>query len=157
MGRINLFITPAAPEPHEDIVRICRDGELSHGEAHALRAVAGEDVTEVTRWDYELELGGFWVRYLLADMEAGKEVIDRLGKDACPVDGVDSTQAVLLIEGLVCEQRLHDVPGKRKMSWPTDLCRLCTKSYLAVFECTLHGDVVHVRIRDSRHLRLLHG
>jgi len=108
-SRIGPLVPPAAPEPREDVVRVRRDDELAHGEAHALRVVAREDVAEVARRDYELELGTFGVRDLVADVEVGEEIVDRLGEDARPVDRVDRAEVVLFVEGLVREQRLHDV------------------------------------------------
>ena len=108
-SRIGPLVPPAAPEPGEDVVRVRRDDELAHGEAHALRVVAREDVAEVARRDYELELGTFGVRDLVADVEVGEEIVDRLGEDARPVDRVDRAEVVLFVEGLVREQRLHDV------------------------------------------------
>ena len=49
------------------------------------------------------------MRDLPADMEVCEEIVDCLGKNACPVDGIDSTEVILLVEGLVCEQRLYNI------------------------------------------------
>ena len=50
----------------------CRDDQLSHGESHALRVIASaEDITEVARRNYELDLGDFGMWNLLADVEVG--------------------------------------------------------------------------------------
>jgi hypothetical protein len=40
---------------------------------------------------------------LPADMEVGKEIVDCLGKNACPIDGIDSAEVILVIERLVRE------------------------------------------------------
>jgi hypothetical protein len=56
------------------------------------------------------------MRDLPADVEVGKEVVDGLGENARPIDGVDGTEMVFLVEGLVCKQRLYDVLRKRKQS-----------------------------------------
>ena len=49
------------------------------------------------------------MRDLLADLEVGEEVVDRLGEDASPVDRVDCAEMVFLVEGPVREERLHNV------------------------------------------------
>lgn len=48
----------------------------------------------------------------------GEEVVDGLGENARPVDRVDGAEMVFFVEGLVGEQRLHNVlRGESK-----DLC-----------------------------------
>jgi hypothetical protein len=42
-------------------------------------------------------------------VEPRKEVVDGLCENACPVDGVDSTEMILVVEGLVGKKRLYDV------------------------------------------------
>jgi hypothetical protein len=82
------------------IVRVCRDDQLAHGKSHALRVivVASEDIAKVARRNHELDLGVFGMRDLLADLE--------VGENAGPVDRVDCTEMVFLVEGPVREQRL---------------------------------------------------
>ena len=96
------------------------------------------------------------MRDLPADVEVGEEVVDGLGENACPIDGVDGTEMVFLVEGLVCEQRFHNVLRKEndRDDCPTSIAR---KTYLARIKSTLYGDVAHVRVCDSRHLGFLHG
>jgi hypothetical protein len=97
------------------------------------------------------------MRDLPADVKVGKEVVDGLGENARPIDGVDGTEMVFLVEGLVCEQRLYNI--LRNYNNLRDDCPLsiARKTYLARIKSTLYGDVAHVRVCDGRHLRFLHG
>ena len=63
-----------------------------------------------------------------ADLEVGEEVVDGLGEDARPIDGVDGTEMVFLVEGLVCEQRFHNVLRKENDhdDCPTSIARKLT-------------------------------
>jgi len=77
------------------------------------------------------------MRDLLADVEVGEEVVlDGLGENTRPVDRVYCAEMVFLVEGPVCEQRLHNV--------------------LARIKSTLYDDIAHVGACDDRHLRFLH-
>jgi hypothetical protein len=42
-------------------------------------------------------------------VEVGQEVIDCLGEDTCPVDGVDGAEAMFVVEFLVSKESLDDV------------------------------------------------
>jgi len=108
---VSQFIPSTMPESRENIVRVCRDDQLvvAHGKPHALRVIASEDIAKVTRRNYELDLGVLGMWDLLADLEVGEEIVDGLGENTSPVDGVDCAEMVFVIEGPVGEQSLHDV------------------------------------------------
>ena len=103
------------PEAREDVVRVRRDHESLRGQPHALRVVAREDVPEIASGDDVLErhggeLGGCeGFGELMREVEVGFEVVDCLGEDAGPVDGVDSAETMSSVEFCVCEERFYDV------------------------------------------------
>ena len=68
-------------------------------------------------------------------MEIRQEIIHRLREDACPIDGVDRTETMGLVELVICKESFDDI--------------------LAVVERSFHGEVVNVRIRHGRHLGFL--
>ena len=101
------------------------------GQAHALGAVAGEHVAEVAGGHGEAD------RAAPAGQPGHRgDVVDDLGHDPGPVDGVDRRQVDPVAEGLVGEERLDQV--------------------LAVVEGALDGQVVHVGRVDGGHLPPLH-
>jgi hypothetical protein len=91
------------PEPGKDVIGVCRNNELPHGKSHPLRVITSENITEISGWNHELNLGALWMWDLPADMEIGEEIVDCLGKDACPIDGIDSAEVILVVERLVRE------------------------------------------------------
>ena len=117
-------------------MRGCRfvggEDESADGCAHAEGDVAGEDVAEVAGGDGDLGGGGAGG---LLDAEDGPEVVDDLGEDAAPVDGVDGAEVEVALEGEVVEDLLEDA--------------------LAVVEGAVDGDAVDVRVGDGGHLAFL--
>ena len=99
-------------------------------QAHALGDEAGEDVAEIAGGNGERDRA---VR--AAERDGGREVVDDLGDDPGPVDGVDAGQSEAVAEGVVVEHRLHQG--------------------LAVVERTFHRNGVDVGRRDGRHLPAL--
>ncbi len=133
-GRVDLARRVAAigDEPGQDVIAVGGDEEPIDGQSHALGHVAGEDVAEVAGGDRK------------ADPEPGVapthpppgvEVVDDLGQDAGPINGVDRAEVVLPLEIQVVEQGLDDA--------------------LAIVEGAADGDVVDVRVRHRGHLPLL--
>lgn len=110
-GRRGLLLVLAGrPEPVEDIVLVGRDDELVNGQAHAEGEVASEDVAKVARGhdeaDLVAKLEGFGG---LGEGEVGVEVVDDLGEDTGPVDGVDGTKVMRRVDVGISEQGLDDV------------------------------------------------
>ena len=94
LGGLGLLLVLAClPESVENVVFVGGNDELLDGEAHAQSEVTGEDVAKVTSRGDEadfiayLEVGGG-----LGEGEVGVEVVDDLGEDAGPVDGVNGTE-----------------------------------------------------------------
>ena len=121
---------PGLEEPRQDVVAVGPDHQLIDVEAHLARPVAGEDVAEIARRHGE---GDGQFRRSHADRSP--EIIDDLGHDPDPVDGVDGAEAPAPAEGLVVEHRLHQV--------------------LAVVEGAFDGDVVDVSGWNGGHLAAL--
>lgn len=47
------------------------------------------------------------------ELEIGQEIIYGLGEDPRPIDGVDGTEMVSLVEGCICEEGLDDILGSK--------------------------------------------
>ncbi len=131
-GRVDLapLHGPGLEEPRQYVVAVGPDHQLIDVEARLAGPVAGEDVAEIAR-----RHGKGNRRFRRPDFGPGPEVIDGLGHDPGPIDGVDGAEAPPLAEGLVVEHRLHQV--------------------LAVVEGALNGDVVDVIRRNGGHLAAL--
>lgn len=111
LGGLGLLLVLAClPETVENVVFVGGDDELLDGESHAQGEVAGEDVAKVAgggdEADFvaELEVGGG-----LGEGEVGVEVVDDLGEDASPVDGVDGAKVERGVDVLVGEEDLEDI------------------------------------------------
>mmetsp|Transcript_133098 Transcript_133098/g.425629 ORF Transcript_133098/g.425629 Transcript_133098/m.425629 type:complete len:437 (+) Transcript_133098:364-1674(+) len=126
-----LVVVPGGEEAMQDVIRVCGADKMPHRQAHALGVVPGQDVTEVAGGHAEGQLAVA----LRAQLEVRVEVIGDLKHDACPIDGVHGSEAVLLLEVELTEESLHDV--------------------LAVVEGALDGHAMHVWVQDARHLLLL--
>lgn len=90
----------------EDVVLVCGNDKLLSWQAHPLRKVSREDITEVAGGDDETNGGG---GVLLDEIEVGVEVVRYLGEDARPVDGVYGGEAVGLVDFGVCEEGFYEV------------------------------------------------
>ena len=66
-------------------------------------------VTKVTRRHNEANSRGRLEGLGLGEVEVGVEVICDLGKDTCPVDGVDGGEAVRLVDLGIGEESLDKV------------------------------------------------
>ncbi|KPM74675.1 hypothetical protein AOG27_20945, partial [Pseudoalteromonas lipolytica] len=115
----------------QDVVGVGGDDEALHRQPHAVGHVAGEDVAEVGRGHAEAHLA-----LRRAQRHGGGHVVDDLGHDARPVDGVDRHQAGAIQEGLVGEARLDH--------------------RLGVVEVALDGDVEDVVRQHRGHLAALY-
>ena len=94
-------------------------------------------------------------------MEISKEVVDGLREDPSPVDRVHCTETVFWVEFAVTEERLDNILCaywyRLAMKEYQPETRMGRTTYLTVIEGTLHGKIVHVRVRDSGHLSFLDG
>ncbi len=135
-GRIDLprGIDPGMDEAAEDIVAVGGDDQPLDRQAHALGQVAGEDVAKVAGGDGEADL---MTGIATGHPPPGVEVIDHLGEDARPVDGIDGAQAQLTLELQVAEELLDDA--------------------LTVVEGAADGDGMDVGVQHRRHLPFLNG
>ena len=125
------LVTPARQRAGENVVLVGRDDEAIDRQAHALGVIAGQHVAEIAGRDGE---GHRPLRR--AERDRGDEIIDDLGEDAGPVDGIDARQAHLVAEGEIAEQVLDDA--------------------LAVVERALDRQRMDVGLADRRHLPALH-
>jgi hypothetical protein len=130
-----LLVASGLDEAVENVVRVGSDDELVDGETHALGEVTGQDVTKVSGGDDVANLGGS--SDLVGEREVGREVVDDLGEDTGPVDGVNRTKVVGLAKNGMREKSLDNV--------------------LAVVESSLNGQIVDVVVENSGHLGLLDG
>ena len=105
----------------EDVVLIGGADELVDGYAHLLGIVGREDVAEIARGDADVD----WLPLLhaarLQKVAVGRDVIDDLGQDAAPVDGVGGGEEVPpagqgVPEGAVGEEPLHAGLGVVKVA-----------------------------------------
>ncbi len=124
-------IAPGLEGAVEDVVDVGGDHQPVDGHAHALGDEAGEDVAEVPGRHAETDLA-----VGSAERDGRRHIIDGLGQDTGPVDGIHTGEAHRVAEAVIVEQRLHD--------------------RLAVVEVALHGDVVNIRRQHRRHLPALH-
>lgn len=132
-GRVQGFldVLVAAHEAVQDVVAVGRHDQLADRQAHVARQVTGEDIAKVA--------GGHRERHgtrRTTQLQGRMEVVDDLGHDPRPVDGVDRHQASALEEALVGEAGLDHL--------------------LAVVEVAFDGDVVDVLAQDGGHLPTLH-
>jgi hypothetical protein len=59
-----------------------------HEKSHAFHVIPSKDIAKVARRNYELDLGGFGMRGLFADVEVGEEVVDGLLRSVSCVYGI---------------------------------------------------------------------
>ena len=126
-------VVAGVDETRQDVVGVGGQHQLGDRQPHAPGDVAGENVAEIAGRHREVDLVG---PGLLAHLAPGVEVVDDLGEHPRPVDGVDRTEGVALLEVEVAEDLLDDL--------------------LAVVEGALDGQVEDVGIGDRGHLQLLH-
>ncbi len=113
----------------EDVVDVGGDHQTIERRARPRRGVTGVDVAEVAGGHHEGDVTA-------AERGLRREVIDHLRHDARPVDGVDGGEPHPVAEGVVVEQRLHD--------------------RLAVVECAVDSDRMHIRLGCAGHHAPLH-
>ena len=121
---------PLGEEPGQDVVGIAANHQLGHGQTGQAGHVPGEDVAEIPGGHREGHRSSAATEAL-----GGHHVVDDLGHDPGPVDGVDRREANLVAEGHVGEHGLDQV--------------------LAIVERAVHGHVVHVGRLHGRHLSAL--
>ena len=122
---------PRRENARQTVIEVRGNNEARDRQAHAARRVTCENITEIP--------GGHGERHRpigRAQRHRGGEVIDDLGEDAGPVDGVDAGEIEAVAKAHVAEQRLHQS--------------------LAVVEGAFDGDVVHVALHRRGHLPPLH-
>ena len=102
-GRMDLsgLVDPRLDEAAEDVIAVGRDDKPVNREPHALGHVAGEDIAEITGRDREADPV---VGIAPAHPPPSIEVVDHLGQDARPVDGIDRPEVVMLLELQIVEQ-----------------------------------------------------
>lgn len=106
----DLFVPSRLPESSENVVGVGRDDQLLHGETQLLGVESSEDVTKVSGWDGELDFRvGEGEGELLLERKIGREVVDGLGEDPCPVDGIHGTEMVGRVEGWVGEEFFDNI------------------------------------------------
>ncbi len=91
------LVAPGLERALEDVVGVGGDDQLPDRQAHALGAIAREDVAEIAGGDDEGHLA-----MRRAERRSGGEVVDDLRDDAAPVDRVDAAQLRRIAEALVC-------------------------------------------------------
>ena len=111
-----------------DVILVGGDHQALHGQAHAHRRLAREDIAEISGGDDES--GG------TAQRGCRREVIDRLRRDADKVDRVDGGEADLVGKVSLCKQTLHQ--------------------RLGIVETAFQRDVVDIGVGAGGHLAALH-
>lgn len=86
-------------------------------------------------------------------MEEGEEIVHSLGKDARPIYGIDSCEAMSRVESTVCEETFYNILSEKEIRKSISVQSWCR--YLTVVECTPDGKVVDVRVGDGSHLGFL--
>mmetsp|Transcript_55502 Transcript_55502/g.141105 ORF Transcript_55502/g.141105 Transcript_55502/m.141105 type:complete len:352 (-) Transcript_55502:85-1140(-) len=126
-----LVVVTCGKEPVQDIIRVRGHDEVFHREAHALGIVACQDIPEVARWHAE----GDRAIALREQLVVGVEVVSDLEHDPGPIDGVHSSETILRLEIQLSEKTLDNV--------------------LAIVECALDSNAMHVGVKHAGHLLLL--
>ena len=134
-------IDPGADKVGEHVVAVGGADELPHRQAHPLGVVAGEDVAEVARGHAEVHLLPQLDLPGPQQVAVGGDIVDDLGQDAAPVDGVGRGEEPALLpqdlpQCLVGEEGLH--------------------APLGVVEVAPHGADAHVVPGLGDHLQPLH-
>ncbi|CAB4618855.1 unannotated protein [freshwater metagenome] len=118
-------------ELRQDVVAIRRDDKLRNRRSHSLRAITGEYISEVSCWHRERD----WPTRSATKSNRARDVINHLGHDTCPVNGVHRGKIARFSEVLIGEERLDHV--------------------LTIIERPLDSDVVHIRCKNCCHLATL--
>ena len=108
-----VFVVHAgAEEIRQHVVFIGRADELPYRQAHALRVIRRQDIPEVAGGDAEVHLVPHVDLPVPEQVAVGGDVVNHLGQDAAPVDGVGGGQEIAplrqgLPDALVGEYALH--------------------------------------------------
>lgn len=87
-------------------------------------------------------------------MEVGEEVVYSLRENSGPINRINSTEVVFLVEFLVGEERFDDILAAFGSVRIHPL--MYGILYLAIVKCTLHSDVIHIWVGYGRHLSFLY-
>ena len=153
--RIDLFVPARFPEAGENVIGVGRDDEFAHRQPHPLGVVACKNVSKVACGDDELNfgiIGGDTRGELRLELEVGNEVVHCLGEDASPVDGIDCSEMVFVVECPVSEESFDDILNRQL---ETSGKKMRLGAYLAVVERGVDCDVVNVCIGHCCHLCFL--
>jgi len=129
-------VIPVCNKAGKDVVGIACQKQLANGAfgEHSLGDVSGEDVAKIAGGDGKIH--GL-VMLVPMDVQTAVDVIDHLGQDSRPVDGVDRPQAVLFFEVDIVEDGLDNG--------------------LPVVKSAADGDIKYIGVGDRGHLQLLDG
>ena len=105
-------VNAGAEEVRQHIVAVGRADQLAHRQAHVLGVVGRQNVAEVAGRDAEVHLVSHGDGAGAHQVAVCRDVIDHLGQDAAPVDGVGRRQEVAPLvqfrpDGLIGEDPLH--------------------------------------------------
>ena len=101
LGRPARPVDQAFEELGQYVVFVGGDHQTREGQAHALGHIAREHVAEVTRRYAHCHGIPKLQTVLTNGLEVSGKVVDDLGRDAGPVDGVDGANPVFGLEGKV--------------------------------------------------------
>ena len=140
MERTVLVVHAGAEEVRQHIVAVGGADQLPNRQSHALCVVGRQDVAEVAGGHTEVHLVAHAELPVPDQVAVGGDIVDHLGQDAAPVDGVGGGQEVTPVrqggpDGLIGENALY--------------------TSLGVVEVALHGADAHIGAVLSDHLGLL--
>ena len=116
-----LVVHAGAEEVRQHVVAVGGADQLVHRQAHALGVVGRQDVAEVAGGHAEVHLVAHGQLAVPDQVAVGGDIVDHLGQDAAPVDGVGGGQEVAPVrqggpDGLVGEDALHAGLGVVKVA-----------------------------------------
>ena len=135
-------VDAGADKVGEHLVPVGGAHQLAHGQAHLPAVVGGQDVAEVAGGHHHVHGLPQGEGALFRQPEVGVEVVDNLGQQPPPVDGVGAGEQ-------------QPVPGQQLLHLPIGEDAL--DRGLGVVEVPLNGADHHVAAFLGGHLPLLHG
>ena len=135
-------VHPGADEVGEDLVLVGGAHQLAHRQAHAFAVVGRQDVPEVARGHHHVHGLAQGQGPGADQLGIGVEVVDDLGQQPPPVDGVGAGEQ----HAPLLQQLFHGVVGEDAFH-----------RGLGVVEVSLDGADHHVAALLGGHLPLLHG
>ncbi|KAH3668855.1 hypothetical protein OGAPHI_002610 [Ogataea philodendri] len=134
---LDLIVFSGVQESVEDVVFVGCNHQLLDRKSHLFSVETSKDVTKVSAWHHklDLEVGLFSFWDLVQQLEVGVEVVSHLCEDSSPVDRVDCSDVVFLVELGISKHFLHNV--------------------LTVVKGTFHRKSVDVIVQNRGHLLFL--